>query len=239
VARVLVVDDDRALVRTLAIALGARGFEVATAQSGRDAVAQVALVQPDVMVLDLGLPDQDGVEVCRQVRQWSTVPIVVLSAADDEQRKVAALDLGADDYVTKPFGMAELQARLRVALRHRQGLDGAPAQIELGPLVVDQAHRCAWLDGRVLELTGKEVELLGYLARHAGKLCPHRLILQTVWGPGYGTETQYLRTYAHRLRRKLAGSGLELRTHPGLGYELRVASGPVTGEDPARLRTTD
>jgi len=239
VAKVLVVDDDRALVRTLAIALGARGFEVATAHTGRDAVAQVTLVQPDVVVLDLGLPDQDGVEVCREVRRWSSVPIVVLSAADDEERKVAALDLGADDYVTKPFGMAELQARLRVALRHGQGLEHAPARIELGPLVLDQAHRCAWLHGRLLELTAKEVDLLAYLARHAGKLCPHRLILRAVWGPGYGTETQYLRTYAHRLRRKLAGSGLELRTHPGLGYELHLVGEPAAAEDAARPRTND
>jgi len=239
VTRVLVVDDDRALVRTLAIALGARGFEVATAHTGRDAVRQIALAQPDVVVLDLGLPDQDGVAVCREVRQWSSVPIVVLSAANDEQRKVAALDLGADDYVTKPFGMAELQARLRVALRHRRRPEDPSARIELGPLVVDQAHRCAWLEGRSLELTAKEVDLLGYLARHAGKLCPHRLILQTVWGPGYGAETQYLRTYAHRLRRKLAGSGVELRTHPGLGYELRLGEAPVTAGDPARPRTTD
>ncbi|WP_248106116.1 response regulator transcription factor [Aciditerrimonas ferrireducens] len=238
-ARVLVVDDDRALVRTLAIALGARGFDVVTAHSGRDGIAQVALTQPDVVVLDLGLPDLDGVQVCREVRQWSAVPIVVLSAADDEQRKVAALDLGADDYVTKPFGMAELQARLRVALRHGTRQGEGEARVTLGRLVVDQASRCAWVDGELLDLTAKELDLLAYLARHAGKLCPHHLVLQAVWGPGYGTETHYLRTYAHRLRRKLDGSGVVLRTHPGLGYELRLAGEPVTEPAPGRPRSGD
>ena len=227
-ARVLLVDDDPALVRALRIALGARGYDVVVATTGTDAVAQVALAQPDAVVLDLGLPDIDGIDVCRQVRQWSDVPLVVLSAAGDEERKVAALDAGADDYVTKPFGMAELQARLRVALRHgsvRPGR-GEPAAVTVGRLHVDIGHHTAAVDGRVLDLTAREFELLAYLARHAGKVCTHHLLLQAVWGPGFGTESHYLRVYTHRLRRKLGPAGTQLRTHPGVGYQL-VDDGPA------------
>ncbi len=221
-ARVLLVDDDPALVRALRIALSARGFDVVVARTGEQAVAQVALAQPDAVVLDLGLPDIDGIDVCRRVRQWSDVPLVVLSAAGDEERKVAALDAGADDYVTKPFGMAELQARLRVALRHgaARTVPGEPSEVAVGTLRVDLAHHTAAVDGRVLDLTGREFDLLAYLARHAGKVCTHHLLLQAVWGPGFGTESHYLRVYAHRLRRKLGPAGSLLRTHPGVGYQL-------------------
>ena len=220
-ARVLVVDDDRALVRALRIGLAARGYELAAAANGTDAVAQVSLTAPDVVVLDLGLPDLDGVEVCRRVRQWSQVPIIVLSAAGSETRKVAALDAGADDYVTKPFGMAELEARLRAALR-RASVEGADQASELtvGRIGVDLVHHMATLDGRPLDLTGREFDLLAYLARHAGKICTHQMILRDVWGAGYGTEAHYLRVYAHRLRRKLGDAGHLLRTQPGVGYRL-------------------
>lgn len=220
-AKLLLVDDDPALVKALGIALKARGHEVVVARTGKEAIDQVALTQPDVVILDLGLPDIDGLHVCRQVRQWSEVPMVVLSAAGDEQRKVAALDSGADDYITKPFGMAELEARLRVALRHggtRAG--GEPTQITVGPLQVDLAHHTAIVDGRVLDCTAREFDMLAYLARHAGKVCTHHLLLQAVWGSGYGTESNYLRVYAHRLRRKLGDAGVMLRTHPGIGYQL-------------------
>lgn len=219
-ARLLLVDDDRALVRTLRIALEARGHEVAVARTGQQALQQAALVQPDAVVLDLGLPDMDGVEVCRQLRQWLSAPVLVLSAADDEQRKVAALDLGADDYVTKPFSMAELQARLRVALRRGNGQLSEPTDLVVGRLHIDLVHRGATVDGQRIDLTARELDLLVYLARHAGKICSHHLLLQAVWGPGYGTETHYLRVYAHRLRRKLGERGPVLRTHAGLGYEL-------------------
>jgi two-component system KDP operon response regulator KdpE len=220
-ARILVVDDDRSLLRAMRIGLSARGYEVLEARTGTDGVAQVSLAGPDVVVLDLGLPDVDGVEVCRRVREWSPVPILVLSAVKEESRKVAALDAGADDYVTKPFGMAELEARLRVALRRtaRAGTD-EPSTVTVGRLEVDLAHHTALLDGAALDLTGKEFDLLAYLARHRGKVCTHQMILRDVWGAAYGNEAHYLRVYAHRLRRKLGDAGHLLRTQPGVGYQL-------------------
>jgi two-component system KDP operon response regulator KdpE len=222
VARILLVDDDQALLRALRIGLGARGYNVVVAHSGEEGVTQVSLAGPDVVVLDLGLPDIDGIEVCRRVRQWSAVPIIVLSAAGTEDRKVAALDAGADDYVTKPFGMAELEARLRVALRRsaRSAGDDAPTEITVGRIDVDLVHHMARLDGRALDLTAREFDLLAYLARHTGKVCTHQMILRDVWGSAYGSEAHYLRVYAHRLRRKLGDAGHLLRTQPGIGYQL-------------------
>jgi two-component system KDP operon response regulator KdpE len=220
VSKILLVDDDEALLRALRIGLSARGYDVELARSGAEGIAQSALVQPDVIVLDLGLPDLDGVDVCRRVRQFSAVPIIVLSAAAGEERKVAALDLGADDYITKPFGMAELEARLRVALRRGQRGADSPTELVVGDLRIDLVHHMADVAGRVLDLTGKEFDLLVFLARHAGKVCTHHMILAGVWGPGYGRESQYLRVYAHRLRRKLADHGAMLRTQPGVGYQL-------------------
>lgn len=220
-ATILVVDDDPALLRAMRIALSARGHQVVTARTGETGVTQASLSAPDVVVLDLGLPDLDGVDVCRRVRQWSDVPILVLSAASEEGRKVAALDAGADDYVTKPFGMAELEARLRVALRRSaRAAPDAPSEVQVGRLGVDLVHHMAQLDGRPLDLTAKEFDLLAYLARHAGKVCTHQMILRDVWGTAYGTEANYLREYAHRLRRKLGGAGHLLRTQPGIGYQL-------------------
>ena len=223
-SKILLVDDDEALLRALRIGLSARGYEVELARSGAEGVTQSSLAQPDVIVLDLGLPDMDGVDVCRRVRQFSAVPIIVLSAAATEERKVAALDLGADDYITKPFGMAELEARLRVALRRSPRTGDSPSELAVGALRVDLVHHMASVDGRDLDLTSKEYDLLVFLARHAGKVCTHHMILAGVWGPGYGTESQYLRVYAHRLRRKLGDAGSMLRTQPGVGYQL-VAEG--------------
>jgi two-component system KDP operon response regulator KdpE len=220
VAKILLVDDDEALLRALRIGLAARGYDVELARSGAEGITQSSLTQPDVIVLDLGLPDIDGVEVCRRVRQFSAVPIIVLSAAATEERKVAALDLGADDYITKPFGMAELEARLRVALRRSQGAGDSPSELVVGDLAVDLVHHMASVGGRDLDLTAKEFDLLVFLARHAGKVCTHHMILAGVWGPGYGSESQYLRVYAHRLRRKLGEAGSMLRTQPGVGYQL-------------------
>lgn len=223
--RVLVVDDDPSLLKALRIGLSARGDDVLTAQSGTEAVDQVALATPDLVILDLGLPDMDGIEVCRRIRTFSSVPVVVLSAYGDERRKVEALDGGADDFVTKPFGMAELEARLRVALRHgaarkAQG-DESVQDLDIGRLHVDLVHHMAVLDGNPLQLTAKEFELLAYLARHAGKVCTHHMILKDVWGPGYGEESNYVRVYAHRLRRKLGDDdGRLLKTVPGIGYQL-------------------
>jgi two-component system, OmpR family, KDP operon response regulator KdpE len=221
VAKILVVDDDAALLRALRIGLGARGYEVADSRSGAEAIAQASLCNPDVIVLDLGLPDLDGIEVCRRLRTFTEAPVIVLSAAGSEQRKVAALDMGADDYVTKPFGMAELEARLRVALRRKGG--GSAAQdpvVTVGRLEVDLVHHMARLDNEQLDLTGREFDLLAYLARHAGKVCTHQMILKDVWGSSYGSEAQYLRVYAHRLRKKLGDADGMLRTQPGVGYQL-------------------
>jgi two-component system KDP operon response regulator KdpE len=222
VARVLVVDDDRSLLRVLRVSLPARGHEVLVAASGQEGLAKAAVDSPDVVVLDLGLPDLDGLEVCRRIRQWSQVPVIVLSATGSEDRKVAALDGGADDYVTKPFGMAELEARIRAALRHGHPRhDEDEAELAVGWLELDLVHHEARSAGRPLELTAKEFDLLAFLARHAGKVCTHQMILQEVWGTGYQSEAQYLRVYVHRLRHKLGDEdGRFLRTAPGVGYAL-------------------
>jgi two-component system KDP operon response regulator KdpE len=232
-SRVLVVDDDPALRKALRIGLRARGDDVALARTGSEAVQQVVLAAPDLVILDLGLPDLDGVEVCRRIRRFSRVPIVVLSAFGDERRKVDALDSGADDFVTKPFGMAELEARLRVALRHATGRQGERTDqatvVQVGELEIDLVHHMASLASSPLSLTAKEFELLAYLARHAGKVCTHHMILKDVWGPGYGAESNYVRVYTHRLRKKLCDEdGRLLRTVPGIGYQL-VSDGPHPG----------
>jgi two-component system KDP operon response regulator KdpE len=224
VPKVLVVDDDPSLLKVLRIGLKARGDDVLVAHSGAEAINQVALASPEIVILDLGLPDLDGLEVCRRVRQFSDVPILVLSAYGDERRKVEALDSGADDFVTKPFGMAELEARVRVALRHAASRsDGGQRSTTLvvGDLDIDLVHHMAALAGSPLQLTAKEFELLAYLARHAGKVCTHHMILKDVWGPGYGAESNYVRVYTHRLRKKMRDDeGRLLKTVPGVGYQL-------------------
>jgi two-component system, OmpR family, KDP operon response regulator KdpE len=229
-ARVLVVDDDVSLLKAMRIGLTARGDEVVTAHTGAEALTQVALTTPDLVILDLGLPDTDGIEVCRRIREFSEAPIVVLSAYGDERRKVEALDSGADDFVTKPFGMAELEARLRVALRHSAARAGGAEReqaLQVGGLDIDLVHHMATLHGDDLHLTSKEFELLAYLARHAGKVCTHHMILKDVWGPGYGAESNYVRVYTHRLRKKLNDEeGTVLRTVPGIGYQLVADSHP-------------
>ena len=220
-ARILLIDDDAALLRALRIGLGSRGHEVVVARSGEDGITQASLTTPDVVVLDLGLPDLDGIEVCRRIRTWSQVPIIVLSATGSEDRKVAALDSGADDYVPKPFGMAELEARLRVALRRTEAAEPNEAtEITVGRIEVDLVHHMARLDASPLDLTGREFDLLSYLARHAGKVCTHQMILKDVWGSSYAKEAHYLRVYAHRVRKKLGDAGYLLHTQPGIGYQL-------------------
>ncbi len=233
--KVLVVDDDQSLLKVLRIGLTARGDDVLVAHSGAEAINQVALAAPDLVILDLGLPDLDGLEVCRRVRAFSDVPIVVLSAYGDEHRKVEALDSGADDFVTKPFGMAELEARLRVALRHAAARNNGAKKsttLEVGDLDIDLVHHMATLAGSPLQLTAKEFELLAYLARHAGKVCTHHMILKDVWGPGYGAESNYVRVYTHRLRKKMGDEdGRMLKTVPGVGYQLAPdAHSAVTNE---------
>ena len=203
-AKVLVIDDDPSLLRALRLGLRSSGHEVFTAANGEQGASVTAVSSPDIVILDLGLPDVDGLEVCRRIRQWSDVPIVMLSATETEARKVAALDGGADDYITKPFSMAELEARIRVALRRHKNDAGdtQPTTISVGSLELDLVHRDATLGGAGVELTTKEFDVLTFLARYAGRTCTHEMILSSVWGPGYGREAQYLHAYIHRLRQK-------------------------------------
>jgi two-component system KDP operon response regulator KdpE len=222
-AQVLVVDDDPALLRALRVALAAAGHQVATAANAEQGLALAARSSPEVIVLDLGLPDIDGLEVCRRIRSWSSVPVIVLSATNAEDRKVAALDGGADDYVTKPFSMAELAARIRAALRHRQAHLGERSSeiITVGPLELDLNRRIASIDGTAVELTSKEFDVLAYLAANASKVCTHQMILTAVWGTGYSREAQYLHAYVHRLRQKLGDiADLTIKTASGIGYVL-------------------
>jgi two-component system KDP operon response regulator KdpE len=230
VAKVLIVDDDPSLVRALRLSLRALGHEVVVAPNGEQGLSQAALTAPDVVVLDLGLPDINGLDVCTGIRAWSEVPIIILSASGTEDRKVAALNGGADDYVTKPFGMAELEARIRAVLRHRpaDASEPGPPMVVVGPLELDLLHYEARLDGRLIGLTRKEFSLLSFLARHQGKTCTHQMILSAVWGPGYDNEAQYVRVYVHRLRAKLDDeSGTLIRTIPGIGYTLAAEPKPT------------
>jgi two-component system KDP operon response regulator KdpE len=225
VTRVLVVDDEMALARALAINLRARGFEVEAVGTGAAALELVARFRPDVVVLDLGLPDMDGIEVLHGVRGWSPVPVLVLSARTSGDEKVEALDNGADDYVTKPFDMNELLARIRAAARRGAlaGADLAPQVVDVGSFSVDLAAGRVTRGGEQVRLTPTEYHLLEVLVRNAGRLVPQQQLLQEVWGPGYDKETHYLRVYVAQLRRKLEddpAAPRHLVTEPGLGYRL-------------------
>ena len=214
------MDDDATLRQTLGIALRAEGHEVLLAADGRSALQAAAEDQPDLLVLDLGLPDLSGVEVLRQLRTWSALPVVVLSARDGSRDKVEALDLGADDYVTKPFGTDELFARIRAASR-RAGSD-LPV-VEAGALTIDVPARRVTRDGAVVRLTPTEWSLLEVLVRHAGRLVSQRDLLHEVWGPSYGKETNYLRVYVAGLRKKLEddpAAPRHLLTEAGMGYRF-------------------
>jgi two-component system KDP operon response regulator KdpE len=221
---VLVVEDERPMARILSASLQARGYRVSVARTGQDGLDQSAVLDPAVVLLDLGLPDLDGLEVARRMRTWSNAPIIVVTANGDVDRKITALDEGADDYITKPFSMPELLARLRVAVRHRRALgplvDDGP--LEVGDIVVDPADHRVTVDGRPVELTPKEFEFLALLARLPGKVVTQRRILSLVWGPDAVGHTEYLRTYANQLRRKLNDDPAlpRLVTEPGVGYRL-------------------
>ncbi|WP_395690123.1 response regulator [Nocardioides sp.] len=220
---VLVVDDEPTLARALAINLRAHGWRVVTAADGRSALDAAATEHPDVVVLDLGLPDMDGTEVIAGLRGWTTVPIVVLSARQHGEDKVEALDLGADDYVTKPFAMNELMARLRAAVRRSQDSAPTTSVVTVGDLVVDMARKKVLRDDVEIRLTPTEWSFLELLARNLGRLVPREQILREVWGPAYLHESHYLRVYAAQLRRKLEDDPAHprhLMTSPGLGYTL-------------------
>jgi two-component system KDP operon response regulator KdpE len=222
VTKVLVIDDEVPILRALRINLTARKYEVSTAADGASGLAAMARDRPDVLILDLGLPDMDGTEVIRGVRGWTSTPIIVLSAWGQEGQKVAALDAGADDYVTKPFGMDELLARLRAAVR-RASPAPDEAVVAADHFSVDLADKRVIRDGADVRLTPTEWQLLEVLVRHAGRLVTQRQLLQEVWGPGYQNEANYLRVYVANLRRKLEPDPSKPRyllTEPGMGYRF-------------------
>jgi two-component system KDP operon response regulator KdpE len=219
--RVLVVDDEPQFARALATNLRGAGYEVETAGTAEAALASAGLRSPDAVILDLRLPDAPGRDVLRELRTWSDAPVIVVSAVGDEEEKIAALDAGADDYVTKPFAIGELLARLRAAVR-RAGPPGQPV-VEVGPIRIDLEKRTVEVEGRSVHLTPNEFGLLRVLAQNPGKLLTHRALLHAVWGPAYGDESNYLHVYVSQLRRKLEPDPARPRfllTEPGAGYRL-------------------
>lgn len=225
--RILVVDDEPQIGRLLKTGLSARGYEVSVARDGQAALETIVSWRPDVIILDLGLPVLDGLEVCRRVRGWSEVPIIVLSVRDTERDKVDALDMGADDYLTKPFGMDELLARIRVALRHAERLtiNREEPIVSFGDLQIDRASRQVRVRGQEVHLTPTEYELLRVLTAHAGKVLTHRWLLRTVWGPGYEQEVPTLRVFITQLRHKIEADSSRpayILTEPGIGYRFHL-----------------
>ncbi|MBV9754026.1 MAG: response regulator [Hyphomicrobiales bacterium] len=222
---VLVVDDEPQIQRFLKPSLEAAGYQAVMTATGTDALKLIATRAPDVVVLDLGLPDMDGKDIIRGVREWSQVPIIVLSARDREGEKIAALDLGADDYVSKPFGIGELLARIRTLLRHRSREEGETTVFESGGLAIDTLAHTVTRDGESLRLTPKEYDVLQLLVRNAGRVLTHRQILQAVWGPANVEDTQYLRVFVGRLRQKIEADPAEpqlIVTEPGVGYRFKA-----------------
>lgn len=222
--RVLVVDDETAIRRFLRAALTAHNFEIFEAATGQEALSGVIEYRPDMLILDLGLPDIDGIQVTRQLREWSQIPIIILSVREHEQDKIAALDAGADDYLTKPFGIGELLARIRVAIRHGTTVNDSPV-FTSGELKVDFARRSVSLRGQDVQLTPTEYDLLRVLVTHAGKVLTHHQLLRQVWGVGYENETHMLRVNISNLRRKIESDPTRPRyvlTEPGVGYRLHT-----------------
>ena len=224
---VLIVDDEPPIRRLLRTSLGAQGYRTLEAATAADALARIAADRPDVVILDLGLPDRDGLDVIRAVRAGNTVPIVVLTSREAEQAKVAALDLGADDYVTKPFGMDELRARLRTALRHRLAQDGAAAIFRSGDLEVDLVRRYVRVRGAEIKLSPREWDILTLMVAHAGRVLTHRFILGRLWGAG--GDVQQLRVYVRQIRQKIEADPERPRhilTETGVGYRLAEQETP-------------
>jgi two-component system KDP operon response regulator KdpE len=226
-ARILVIDDEPEIWRAVRAGMTGAGFAAEWASTGAEGIDLVARWHPDVIILDLTLPDLDGIEVCRRLRSWSQVPIIVLSVREGDADKVTALELGADDYLTKPFSIAELVARVRVALRHaahQSGSGDLEARFQTGGLLIDFERRQVSVDGREIHLTPIEYDLLKYLAYNAGRVLTHRSILRAVWGPAYENEVHYLRVFFNQLRRKIEpvpGRPRYLLTELGIGYRLR------------------
>ncbi len=222
-AKILIVDDEPQIRRFLRSGLGTQGYQTVEAEDAASALQQAAREAPDLIILDLGLPDRDGLAVIEKIRETSMVPIIVLSVRNDERGKVLALEHGADDYVVKPFGMAELVARVKTALRHRFQSQGVPSIFRLEHLSVDMIHRIVTRDEMRVELSPKEYEVLSLLVTHAGKVLTHGHILRTVWGPAHGDDIQYLRGYVRQLRQKLECDPAQpkiILTEPGVGYRL-------------------
>jgi len=224
-ARILVVDDEPQIRKFLRISLNAHGYAVAEAGRGEDGIAKCALETPSLVILDLGLPDIDGLQVLRRIREWSEVPVVVLSVRATEQDKIAALDGGANDYVTKPFGVGELLARVRAALRRREEEDADASQLQVGDLVIDLAQRRVRRHDAEIRLTRKEFDILRVLAKNAGRIVTHQHMLRTIWGAAQEDDTHYLRVYVGHLRQKLGDDSANPRyieNEPGVGYRFMI-----------------
>lgn len=220
--RVLVIDDEPQIQKLLRVSLQVQGYLFEGVLTGKDGVVRAAIMKPDIMIVDLGLPDMDGKEVVLQVREWSQVPIIVLTARDQEQEKIEALDAGADDYVTKPFSMGELMARMRVCLRRMAQVEDEPV-LTCGGLAVDLLQRTVTVDGREVKLTPTEYEIIKVMAQHAGRVLTHKQLLKAVWGNDYNNDTHYIRVYIGQLRRKIEADSAQPRyiiTESGVGYRL-------------------
>jgi len=218
----LVIDDEKQIRRLLKVALSGHSYEVEEAALGQEGLDKVVIYKPDLIILDLGLPDLNGLDVIRELREWSKIPVIILSVKEQESDKITALDAGADDYVTKPFSMGELLARIRAALRHVAGTGNEPF-LQFGELVIDMARRRVTVGEKEIKLTPTEYELMKKLAVHAGKVLTHRQLLRDVWGPSYENDIHYLRVYVGQLRRKIEADPSRpkhLLTEPGVGYRL-------------------
>jgi two-component system, OmpR family, KDP operon response regulator KdpE len=224
--RILVIDDEPQILRALRTILAAKKFQVSEAQTGYEGLTLAASLEPELIILDLSLPDMDGIEVCKQIREWSRVPIIVLSVRDSEHDKVKALDSGADDYLTKPFGIEELLARIRVSLRHANKASGSKStHIKSGPVEIDLVEHLVTRQGGEVKLTATEFKLLAYLASNAGRILTHQMILTQVWGPADADHVEYLRVYIRQLRIKLEDDPDHptiLVNEPGIGYRFII-----------------
>ncbi|SMC32898.1 response regulator [Sporomusa malonica] len=220
--RVLIIDDEPQIRKLLKVSLSAYGYALDEAATGHDGVSRAAVFKPDILIVDLGLPDMDGKAVIREIREWSQAPVIILTARDQEQEKIEALDAGADDYVTKPFGMGELMARMRVCLRRMAASESEPV-LTCGGLAVDLVQRRVTVDGREIKLTPTEYEIIKIMAQQAGRVLTHKQLLKAVWGNAYNEDTHYIRVYIGQLRRKIEDDPAQPRyiiTESGVGYRL-------------------